>query len=1565
MSKRTVSTNVSLESSSIPDEEITLFQTDDRGIITTASQRLSDFTGLVSERLVGSNVLEIVSKKDNSKFSTLLQNKMILGKVAITLSLKGVRRNRLFKFCVEYLPGVNNRNTLLNWDLDSNISVEPVPSNNDLDTVRQMFHTNPQAVIISNVNSHQIIYANSAACELYDYTQNEFAQLSLNEIFDGRQSGKNSPVEFDSRFFVKENARGILLNVCISSILVNGENYHIIFSNVHPSVEKDIKNRKGFLQNVSNSPENKSPNGLDDNNALISGLKYAGDIPENALEIFFKLDTAGNFVFVSNEFESILGFTNKEINGRHFTSVVYPEDIEIARQGFADIFQFGRIKSNILYRVVKKNGGYEWFSTNGIFVFDVEGKPIHYHGFAQNVTEIKQLVEKLEASEERYAAFINHSSEAIWRFETANPLPINLPEEQLITEFIRNGYLGECNDQMARLYGFESAGDLTGMPLTKFLSTEDNATLEYFKGFIQSGFKLVNVETNETDKDGNQKIFLNNLMGIVENEKLVRVWGTQRDITTQRIAEKKAKDLLEQSETFFKSLISDSLDGIIIIDDEAFVTYAASSITNVLGYMPNEVIGKKCFEFIHPEDLSLALQGFSNQIKEVKRRYLELRFQSRKGEWVWMLVRGHNLYHQPAIKGMVIYFTNITQRKQSENILKESEKRFRSLADTLPVMIWVTDEWNKSTYVSKSWSAFTGLNLEKINSEVWKRILYPEDYQSTIDQYSLHFNSRQSFVIECRIRSADGDYKWVIIHGIPRFTSDRTFMGYTGSVMDIQYRKAAEQKLRYQACMIENIRDAIVSTDLDFNIIAWNSMAEEIYGLTKEEVMGKPIRSMINHEYVSFSREDVLIELYEKDSWEGEVYFDRFDGKRIYLFFSLSFVKNEKGERIGLVGIHRDITQRYESEMALRISEERYRSVVDALNEGIILQDKHGKIIACNKSASKILGKDLVGSFFKMEEWRCVNEDGIPFIPAKDPLTITLQSGEPLQGIIMGLQRPGNPFSWFSVNTEPIYYSGQKFLPDAIVTSFFDITQRKQQEQWLSLEKDVLEINAQPSASLKNTVDFYLKGIEKMFPDMICSILMLRDDKQRIQHLSAPSLPLEYSDAINGTRIGPKVGACGTAMYLKQRVITSDINTDPLWEDYKALAGEHNLQSCWSFPILNAQNEVLATFASYHKYPKVPSDKELNIMEVACNLLRIIIENKKAEANLRLSNERYLLATKATHDAIYDWDMVANTVYRGESFYSLFGYPRNQFGGLFSLLEEKLHRDDKKRVIKSLKRFIENKSPDIWESEYRFLTASGKYLVVYDRGFLIFNHEGNITRLVGSMMDITERKELEKRLVKQEGDKQKLVAQAVVDAQEKERAEIGKELHDNVNQILSTARLYLELAKSDENERLNLIKRSYDNIYDAINEIRSISRSLVPPSVGDIGLIESIQDLVENIRVSKNLYIEFCHEGNIDAVIGQKQKLMLFRIIQEQINNVIKHAEARNIIIELMIDGHMINLAISDDGKGFDYEKVKNNKGAGLQTIASRTELFNGKIHIVTAPNKGCKLNVHVPISKL
>lgn len=380
--------------------------------------------------------------------------------------------------------------------------------------------------------------------------------------------------------------------------------------------------------------------------------------------------------------------------------------------------------------------------------------------------------------------------------------------------------------------------------------------------------------------------------------------------------------------------------------------------------------------------------------------------------------------------------------------------------------------------------------------------------------------------------------------------------------------------------------------------------------------------------------------------------------------------------------------------------------------------------------------------------------------------------------------------------------------------------------------------------------------------------------------------------------------------------------------------------------------------------PKSPTTEELAIIERTADLIKIIIENKKAEEKIKISNERYMLATKATNDAIWDWDIKSGVCFWGEGFYTQFAYKPFPVINEKTFWENNIHPADRERVINSKEDFIHNKKEGLWAEEYRFRKADGKYAIVADRGFLILDNEKNVMRAIGSMQDITEKKNLEKKLLQQELSRQKSIAQAMITAQEKERAEIGQELHDNVNQILSTGKLYVELAKTNNEERLSLLESCSQNINNAINEIRKISRALVPASIEDLGLLESIKDLAEHIRITKSINVEFYTVNWADEHINNAQKLTIFRIIQEQANNVVKHSGANNLIIELEMDEYenTIKLNIADDGKGFDPEKIKAKKSMGFSNIFSRADLFDGKMSIVSAPEKGCKLKVQIPI---
>ena len=226
--------------------------------------------------------------------------------------------------------------------------------------------------------------------------------------------------------------------------------------------------------------------------------------------------------------------------------------------------------------------------------------------------------------------------------------------------------------------------------------------------------------------------------------------------------------------------------------------------------------------------------------------------------------------------------------------------------------------------------------------------------------------------------------------------------------------------------------------------------------------------------------------------------------------------------------------------------------------------------------------------------------------------------------------------------------------------------------------------------------------------------------------------------------------------------------------------------------------------------------------------------------------------------------------------------------------------------------------------------------------------------------DVTERILLENELSQQRLTRQKQITEAVIVAQEKERTEIGKELHDNVNQILGASNLYINTAMTDEEMRQELLERSTELVSKAINEIRKISKSLITPGLREIGLIESIEDIIDDLKMARaDLGIELDLQNIAEEQIEDRRKLTVFRIVQEQLNNIVKHARATRVLIRLSMEGPNIVVTVADNGVGFDVSRHR--KGVGITNIISRTELFNGKVEIQSQPGEGCTLSVMLP----
>lgn len=730
----------------------------------------------------------------------------------------------------------------------------------------------------------------------------------------------------------------------------------------------------------------------------------------------------------------------------------------------------------------------------------------------------------------------------------------------------------------------------------------------------------------------------------------------------------------DQKEMFYQNLFTNSLDGLLLTDEMGFITFASSSITPILGYSNDEVLGTNTFDYAHPDDKATARAAFMDELMGKPRlKFISVRLLQKSGEWMWCVIRGHNLMQNQYIKGMVVYFYDDTMRKQTEAALIESEQRFR-----------------------------------------------------------------------------------------------------------------------YQANVLNNVTDVIVTTDMNRVVTSWNKVIEKLTGITEQEALGKPFREVIETSYSPYSNEQVADIVFKEGTWRGEISFRGRSGETVFLLHTISILFDDEGGHIGLLGVGKDITERKKAETRLQESEQFYRSMSYHSLDGILMSDKTGKITYCGPSVEKVSGykpADLLGNNF----FEFVHPDDLE--KARGGFFKEVYRKSVFNYLFLRLKHSNGQWIWCTVRAHNLLdFPGF----NSIVIYFTNDSKRKEAED------------------------------------------KLRQSEQ------------EYRSLINN---------------LGQGVI-----------------------------VQNEKSEVL-------------------------------VFNRAALDMLGLTEDQLLGRTSFDPS----WDVIHED-----------GSP---FPG------------DTHPVPVAIK--TKKSVRDIVMGVYRPLANDRVWLLVNAEPML--DNFGNLINVICSFTDITEQKILSQKLIEQEVQKQRLITQATIDGQENERQQIGKELHDNINQHLTTTRLYLEVAREKTTgEALEMITLSHKTLASITHEIRQLSQSLVPPTLGDIGLVESIQDLCDSLKRAHKFGIDFYSRHFSGEQLPDNLKLMIFRITQEQVNNIVRHAEANLIQIKLESDAEFINLSISDNGKGFDPAQTK--KGQGFNNISNRAALFNARVEINSSPGKGCQLSVTIPI---
>ncbi|HEY0160355.1 MAG TPA: ATP-binding protein [Thermoanaerobaculia bacterium] len=268
------------------------------------------------------------------------------------------------------------------------------------------------------------------------------------------------------------------------------------------------------------------------------------------------VDDAGVYVDLNDAMCRMFGGTREELLGRHFTDFMPPDQLDAAVQAFAELQKTGGMA--VEFPIRRTDGtllNLEWRSRAN-FV------PGLHLCIAHDLAKREAAQRALRESDERYRAFMTNSTEGIWRFELEEPFAIDLPLEQQIDLCYEHGYLAECNDAMARMYGFGSSAEIVGARLGDLLIRDNPENVEYLRAFIESGYRLTGAESHETDREGNEKVFVNSLVGVIEHGRVLRAWGTQRDATDEKRLERERVALVGRLELLahVTAVLGSSLD---------------------------------------------------------------------------------------------------------------------------------------------------------------------------------------------------------------------------------------------------------------------------------------------------------------------------------------------------------------------------------------------------------------------------------------------------------------------------------------------------------------------------------------------------------------------------------------------------------------------------------------------------------------------------------------------------------------------------------------------------------------------------------------------------------------------------------------------------------------------------------------------------------------------------------------------------------------------------------------------------------------------------------------------
>lgn len=526
--------------------------------------------------------------------------------------------------------------------------------------------------------------------------------------------------------------------------------------------------------------------------------------------------------------------------------------------------------------------------------------------------------------------------------------------------------------------------------------------------------------------------------------------------------------------------------------------------------------------------------------------------------------------------------------------------------------------------------------------------------------------------------------------------------------------------------------------DLITKNISWSDGVKDIYEVEPDYIpaIGKEGKFYRDDE----SKDKVINAFYGAiktgGSFDLEVEIITAKGKNRWIR-TCGITEMKDGACVRIYGATQDITEKKLTEQALFDSQNTYKSVLQSI-EGIVWEaDAETHIFSfISDQAKNILGYTAKDIFKKFNLW----EDYIhPDDKAAARSFYAKPYSQERRTIDYRMIKADGNVIWMKDIFSVIKDEGKS---GRLLGLMVDISSTKRLSELEYLEKAVLELNSQKNSNFEEVLTLYLKGIEALFPNLKCSIMQLKNN--RLYQWAAPSLPRFFIYAIEAIPIGLNIGSCGSAAYLKRKVWVNDIQNDLRWAGYQDIALRVNFKSCWSYPLIDSNNQVMATLGIYCEEAREPDSHELKIIERATSLLTVVIENRR---NAETLSETLLLRAKGEEIARFGtwlWDIENDSVVWSDSLYSIYGVEKNASASTFEMHESLLHPEDKNKVKQHMEAALQS-NKDI-EFEERIIWPDGKLRHIKTWAKTIVDTTGAPIKMIGACLDITESKNIQEEL---------------------------------------------------------------------------------------------------------------------------------------------------------------------------------------------------------------------------